>query len=272
SAYLFFRNFKIEQLLTKWKRRFFSLVIPYIIWNMVALILMLVTHNLEYKGIPELIYDGFLCIGNSGCVNGPLWYIFRLCEFVLLAPAIFYIVKNKKLILTIIVIALVFAANCWFKVGYSQFSYFLPVFILGAYLGENVSASFESHVGNNKFKWKYMLVSLTLLLGISYCTSVFASISELQMALRYISLLPFLGVIHSLKFDKPVKIAFGSMYFYCAHDIVYRIVRTVLLRLNLDITITYFALIVISFSILLVTYLFLKRFCNKFLKVLTGGR
>ena len=33
SGYLFFRDFTIKKLPLKWKRRFFSVFIPYVVWN-----------------------------------------------------------------------------------------------------------------------------------------------------------------------------------------------------------------------------------------------
>ena len=35
SGYLFYRNFTMESLMKKWKSRFFSIVIPFVLWNAV---------------------------------------------------------------------------------------------------------------------------------------------------------------------------------------------------------------------------------------------
>lgn len=45
SGYLFFRQFEMNQLLRKWKSRFKSLVIPYLLWNTVAVFLLLISRT-----------------------------------------------------------------------------------------------------------------------------------------------------------------------------------------------------------------------------------
>lgn len=272
SGYLFFRQFEMNQLLRKWKSRFKSLVIPYLLWNTVAVFLLLISRTERYEGLLSLIQKYYLCINDTGCADGPLWYVFRLCEFILAAPVIFYTVKNRNWKLTAIVSILIYTFNCYFGVEYSQISYFLPIFIVGAYIGENESQRFESYFGNNCFKWKYAVISILLLIIVSHCTTVFASVGALQMLFRYIALIPFIGIVHSVKAIKPMEITGCSMFFYCAHDIVYRIVRTIVLKFHVSIFISYFALITISFFILLALYFILKRYCGKVLCVFTGGR
>ena len=34
SAYLFYRNFTMDRLLSKWKSRIFSVALPYVLWNL----------------------------------------------------------------------------------------------------------------------------------------------------------------------------------------------------------------------------------------------
>ena len=144
--------------------------------------------------------------------------------------------------------------------------------MVGAYIGENESQHFESCIGNNFFKWKYFVILILLLIMVSYCTTMFASVGALQMLFRYISLISFIGIVHSAKAIKLMEMTGCSMFFYCAHDIVYRIVRTIVLKFHVSIFISYFALITISFYILLALYFILKRYCGKVLCVFTGGR
>ena len=42
SAYLFFRNYSKSRILEKWKSRFYSLVIPFLIWNLLYYFVFLI--------------------------------------------------------------------------------------------------------------------------------------------------------------------------------------------------------------------------------------
>ena len=48
SGYLFYRNFTWEKISVKLKRRFFSLVVPFLLWNLLYYILHLVARKIPY--------------------------------------------------------------------------------------------------------------------------------------------------------------------------------------------------------------------------------
>lgn len=92
--------------------------------------------------------------------------------------------------------------------------------MVGAYIGENESQHFESCIGNNFFKWKYFVILILLLIMVSYCTTMFASVGALQMLFRYISLISFIGIVHSAKAIKPMEMT-GCSMFSIVHMILY---------------------------------------------------
>ena len=107
SGYLFFRNmegtFTWDSCLTKWKKRLRSLVLPYIIWNAIFVLAIIVKSGL-FTAIGlgpdeqmtwvrkwDVVY-WFL----TGPVNFPLWYMRDLVLMSLLAPAWYCFFKYGK--------------------------------------------------------------------------------------------------------------------------------------------------------------------------------
>lgn len=101
SAYLFFRGFRWDQLLPKWKRRIHTLLIPYLVWNTIyfALFALLprlpfLAHYLNSTPAPltvnELLASIFL-----NRYAGFLWFIKTLIAFTLAAP-LFYTVFSRR--------------------------------------------------------------------------------------------------------------------------------------------------------------------------------
>ncbi len=74
SGYQFFRNFTMDKLAGKWKRRVKSLLIPYLVWNF-------------------LYYVGYLLAGQIE-YNPELWFMYQQILLVILAPVLYVILKR----------------------------------------------------------------------------------------------------------------------------------------------------------------------------------
>lgn len=99
SGYLFFRNFTFEMLSKKWKSRFFSLVIPFMIWNTLGYLYWFMVNHIPMPINSRVNTDGVKTFLSAVfCVqiyNGPLWFLRDLIIAVLLSPLIFVIVRKK---------------------------------------------------------------------------------------------------------------------------------------------------------------------------------
>lgn len=102
SGFLFYRNFSWDKLIVKWKRRFFSLVIPYLIWNLIAYFYYIVlskipfisshiNNNLDYFSVKNLLVN--LLLGKHNI----LWFIRYLIIYVYVIPLFYPIIKRKYL-------------------------------------------------------------------------------------------------------------------------------------------------------------------------------
>lgn len=101
SAYLFFRDFSWDKLLGKWKRRFFSIAVPYGAWTILYYLGYVagsripgvmavvgkepVPFNLEELGRALFRYS-----------YAPIfWYLYQLILLILISPAVYLLVKNR---------------------------------------------------------------------------------------------------------------------------------------------------------------------------------
>jgi len=151
--------------------------------------------------------------------------------FVLLAPIIYWIIKNKYRF-AICFIALM-VINICFKVDYFSFSYFLPLYILGGFLGLNYSDTSEKFIHNNMPRKITVPICLFLLLITMLCIYlIFATNIYIMMFLfRYVCMIPIIVIVKMTDVKKPpLLIVSGGMYLYCAHNIVYRIIRIFVIK------------------------------------------
>ena len=116
SSYLFFRNFSWDKLLRKWKSRIYSVLIPYVVWNilyylgyMAASRLLVMQAVVGRDMIPFSMRELWRAV--SQYAYAPIfWYLYQLVFLIIASPAIYMLVKNRAIGLFWI-IGLVFAVH-----------------------------------------------------------------------------------------------------------------------------------------------------------------
>lgn len=93
SAFLLFRNLTFENYVEKIKKRFFSLFVPYLIWQIGEAILKSVVIGKRAKPI-ETFSKIFLLY--KWPPNGPLWYLYAIFLLAILSPLLLTMFKNKR--------------------------------------------------------------------------------------------------------------------------------------------------------------------------------
>lgn len=123
SGYFFFRgsqHYDKGFYARKYKRRIHSLLIPYILWNAIALLLILVRHTAHIhssiiEATPTMLdyLSGFWDFSyNKGfTANAPLWFMRDLMVVSLCAPLLRYILQGKWWMLSLLLMAIAFIAN-----------------------------------------------------------------------------------------------------------------------------------------------------------------
>ena len=100
SGMLFFRNYSPEDYFKKLKKRFHSLVIPYLSWNVITVIFAAVTTAFlsQYfagrKPFEWSLSSVFLGVFHHK-YNLPFWFIFSLIYFVICTPVVDLLTRNK---------------------------------------------------------------------------------------------------------------------------------------------------------------------------------
>ena len=103
SAYLFFRNFSWGKLTGKWKSRIFSVLIPYVVWNIIYyLSYMAGSRFLAIRSvvgrdvIPFSVQEIWRAV--SQYAYAPIfWYLYQLIFLIIVSPLIYALVKNRAI-------------------------------------------------------------------------------------------------------------------------------------------------------------------------------
>jgi hypothetical protein len=158
SGYFYFRNMDVftkEIYITKTINRIKTVLVPYLIWNILAFLIPLLTsivkgdmsdYLLKFSDVNPLsilwnykTYDLHVAnlfgvhVYEEAPLNVPLWFLRDLFVMSLISPVVYFFVKKTKLY-GISVLGLCFLTTTWFSVtGFRVSAVFL--FCLGAYLG-----------------------------------------------------------------------------------------------------------------------------------------
>lgn len=142
SGYFFFRSPEeknIKFYLTKWHRRIYSLLVPYLIWNTIAIAFLFIRFNImagENLALCDYISGFWDFTGREGNdpADGPLWYIRDLMVMSLTTPLLYLLLRKK--VTAILLFALL--STCYITgsgihiAGFDTDSYIF--FAVGAYI------------------------------------------------------------------------------------------------------------------------------------------
>ncbi len=100
SGYLFYRNFDMSRLIYKWKRRLFSTVVPFMVWNLAYYVIHLIISKMPViSGYfnDEAVFSGnelFQAIVNCK-YNQIFWFLQFLIVYIYICPVIYLLIRNK---------------------------------------------------------------------------------------------------------------------------------------------------------------------------------
>lgn len=106
---MFFQDFSIDAYKRKIKRRFITLLVPYLAWNTIWMIFNWILSFpfferflIGRKGMSEVTIENII----HGIVhykyNGPFWFLFCLIVFCVFSPVLFMVIKKRYLGLIVI--------------------------------------------------------------------------------------------------------------------------------------------------------------------------
>lgn len=215
---------------SKLRKRFFSLFIPYMIWNIVYIVFtVVIKYNLDYRlflddygNIVSLFYNccewGDVMQPMSGPFLYPLWFIRDLIILSLISPIIHMLIKNLR-IFYVIILLFIYVLLLWPNIpGLSANAIFF--FSIGAYLSiEKKDIVSECR----RLKNIGLLCFIILLTFITYMNindnSFPKNIFAIYLIVSVVSMINLGAYITSKNIEIKKEFTDMSFFIYCAHHV-----------------------------------------------------
>ena len=278
SAFLFFRQFNMSIYKLKLLKRIKTLLVPYLIWNVIGVLFFAVLTNLSFiakymnqSAVElnpfDLVFDVILSSYT------PLWYVRNLMIYFLVAPVVYILIKRKIMgVMTIVVCVLFNLITCS---SYYSLHNWLPMFMFGGWVALHHEDLIISSTPNTFKSWRRYVI---ILYGILYLIT-FVSGNSNRIIYLYRCLSPvavWLGFDY-LKFPSEIKWWQKiSFFIYCSHFFIVSIFQKLTLLLFGkawgSAFIVYFITPPIVLSIVFIVSLVMKKKFPKLWGILNGGR
>lgn len=282
SGYLFFRNFKLnsEKLKHKYKSRFWSLAVPYVLWNTWGVVFLFLLQSVPASKqyfAEKLVSDYSIMDFANRILVDPipyqLWFLRDLIIYVLVSPLIYLLVKKTGLLPVLVAFGLwLFRVDIPFidvqGISFFVFGSFLalrkiPVekrkspidlYIFFAWLGVN---SISAIIGPDKFE---TLFNINIIVGVY---AVWFAYDWIELKIR-----------ENGFWD---KISNYTFFIFAFHIPVLSIIKALILKVldrygSVGLLATYIIGPIAVVSIALLIGLFLRKYLKPFYSLITGGR
>ena len=240
SGYLFFAGtFGKEEYVGKLKRRIGTLLIPYVIWNLVMYLPVLLRGN-SHPSLMEIFwssgnpwYHGINYLGGefipaASPLNYPLWYVRDLMVLCLMSPLIYWAIKRLKIV-AILIPAVLYVSYIWPHIEFNCEA--LLFFMVGAYL------SVEQRTIIVSKKAYGMMGIATAVLGLSLALYNTLNTQKGFLIRPYYTLVGsifFINIMQRFKGVVKPKLTEAVFAIYVLHAVIVKIVDTALSVLGYD--------------------------------------
>ncbi len=227
SGFLMYLNLEKSNWITKIKRRIVSLIIPYVVWNLLCgLFFIIISHIniIQKKMNQDVIRFDIQFIYNcliKCSYNNPLWYLRNIIVLSLLSIIIIYVTKDRREGVLLILLATVIL-NLMYHFDNFGIIYWLPEYLLGGYIAKRncqqnqvniINYSFEK---NNTFlKLVGAILLLVVLALVSYIDGnfIFLFLYRITAAI----FIPYISSYFVIRKDIDNWKYNINMFIYCSH-------------------------------------------------------
>ena len=315
SGYLFFykiKDFTRNEYASKVKKRFKTLVLPYIYWNLIAFALLALKPllNSYFNGAPieefyaylksfsyHIFWDshawgtttrflGFTFYAeDSGPINAPLWFLRNLIILTVVSPIIYLFIKKIGKIF-IAILTIIYLTGVFNNLSpYSFYGVFY--FSLGAYMSINnlrISDCFGKH---KTIIWVLfsVLIPLCVYLFLTNQHKIYSLVFPTSILIGVVSIYNVMYyMIDTRRYDNQLPIlARSSFFIYCLHQLSICYQCGVVLPnkithwlfgsyQSLADIVAYLIGPFVVAAVILAIYIFMDKFTPKLLYALTGSR
>ena len=286
SGYLFF--FSKKNYTDKLRSRFHTLFIPYILWNLLLLLLYVLSYTLGYpqdingKNIVDYSFIDYLRLfwdrgsydnGNFVPLLCPLWYIRNLIIMSIISPLLYYIIRYVREVFLLIV------ASWWMITPHNAFiSQTMLFFSLGAYF-----AILEINPLETIYKKKRLVLTMFVLFSIGDILTHMYIGTPVNLQIHRLSLI--FNIPALLLFgDSCVRLGYSSKWLpnaafivFCVHYPIVVVLRKLCVTQYSDASdiiqiLLYIACVVMSTIFSLSIYQVLNRYFPRVKNILSGNR
>lgn len=293
SGYVFFlgKSLTYSTYVQKIKKRLISLLLPYLAWNIIALIAVVLVEYFITNGTFKIhldICDLLSCFWNYDGrvvgqindlhlpVNGPSWYVRDLMIVILFSPILNIFLKGRRSMITLIVLFVLYlCSNCGYNV-------YLPItailfFATGAYFSLN----------NNLFRIRsvgivsliaYFMLSITCYMYSNVLSDVcYGVIVSFKMLIGVATAYNIASYLTKSGYKVNDFLSSSSFFIYMGQSIIYgRILKVLCIILAPDTMLGLFAVYLVSCALIIVIlvglYYLIKRYSSVLSILLLGGR
>ena len=267
SGYLFFYKFEstLQNWISKYKKRFKSLFIPFMIWCtgwMIILYIIQVTPigNSLFTNmvLSEFSFKEILKYMYVYPIPFQLWYISALIECVIISPIIYYLIKKIGSISGYILFIL------WIL---SILKYPIALFSIGAYLSI-IDINLELKV--NTLTYRTILILFIILTGVKTYLSYF-DVSYINFLGNIVILLGVLSIWigydkHSNLWNKSFDITKYGIFIYFFHEPLQSVIIRILLRILGYSKLSHLCIYILSPIIVIYIAINVAKFMNKYMR------
>jgi surface polysaccharide O-acyltransferase-like enzyme len=291
SGYLFFRNFTLAKTFEKYRSRFRTLFIPYISWNLLALVFIIVlqltpltqTHiSSFFTGyLPGRSLSEYVQIVLNHGVAFQLWFLYDLMLYALAAPIFYLAIRYGSIFLLLPLCYL------WlFRIPLPWYLSFLDrgglFYLAGAYIAlhplPHKDVSPKAIVLLTGFLWLLMLGIKTYIAFMPNGTSTYlAIIDNGAICLGILTIWSGYDVIANTRIIDALRTqTMFTFFIYAAHEPLLEILKyagiTLMGNSNLSLFASYFLVPIVTYLCCNLVAIYLKRYTVSFYNILTGGR
>lgn len=270
SAILFYRNINEKKYKDVLKKKTISLLIPYLLWNVIYMPFKIIKAIYIEKDVLNLNFLDIIYNILMSKWNPVLWFIRVLFVLILIYPIIKFLIKRKFFCPIIICLIYIIANIIGPTKNYSETYYWLPTYMLGAYLVYWK----KQFVFKKEFYKKYLYI-LVFILFVVLIISSYYSEYVLYLA-RMISpiIIWILGDIFLVE-KKPYWWMKQTFYYFCVHLAFAEIIRKLyILIVGVSPVTIIFSFIILPIILYFVVILsaYMLRLIKPVWYILNGGR
>lgn len=302
SGFVFFLSveWSKEKYIQKLKNRVKTLLIPYLIWNTIALLLVIISQiyftpflskpmqawNFSLKNILLCywVYKGELLgieISSLHPINGVLWFVRDLMIVVLCTPLLYRLMKRGNCWFVVLLGVLWFFNSC-FDERYAFLNGWLSAFFFfswGAYMSINrkdMLVEFGRYFRLSVFM--YSILGLSYVAAAHWCPEICKTIKSLNVFFGLLFAYNLAAWLLRKKYCKASPfLASSSFFIYVSHSLICgRLLKLLYIYLqpasSISLLFIHISTVVLTLAFLLSSFYLMRRYTPALLRVLTGRR